>query len=61
MQEVTRKEGESFENLLRRFSKRVSQSGVLMAARKKMYHEKPLSKRVMREQAIRKKSRKGRE
>lgn len=58
MQEVTRKEGESFDNLLRRFNKRVSQSGVLMSARKNMYHEKPISKREQREQAIRKRARK---
>jgi small subunit ribosomal protein S21 len=54
LQEVTRKDRESFENLFRRFNRRVQQSGVLSQARKKMYHEKPISKKVQREEAIRK-------
>lgn len=50
---VTRKDGkESLENLIRRFNKKVSQSGVLAAARDNQYHQKPLSKRERREKAI---------
>jgi len=54
LQEVTRKDRESFENLFRRFNRRVQQSGVLSLARKKMYKEKKISKKVQREEAIRK-------
>lgn len=56
--EVTRKEQESFENLLRRFNRKVQQFGILPVARKKMYFNKPLSKREQREIAIRKKIKK---
>lgn len=59
MLQVTRKdEKESVENLIRRFNKKVQQAGVLSAARKKQYFEKPLSKREQREIAIRKRARK---
>ena len=43
---------------MRRFNKRVIQSGVLGEARKKRYFEKPLSKTEQREIAIRKRLRK---
>jgi len=57
--QVTRKDDrESLENLLRRFNKKVQQSGVLGVARRKKYFEKPLSKREQREIAIRKRARK---
>jgi small subunit ribosomal protein S21 len=58
VQEVIRKPDESFENLLRRFNKRVQQSGVLPLAKRKQYFERPLSKRDQREIAIRKRARK---
>ncbi len=59
MLQVTRKDDrESLENLLRRFNKKVQQSGVLGVARRKKYFEKPLSKREQREIAIRKRARK---
>lgn len=54
MQEVTRKDNESFENLFRRFNRRVQQSGVLSKARKKMYFEKDQSRAMLREEAVRK-------
>lgn len=54
MQEVTRKDNESFENLFRRFNRRVQQSGVLSKARKKMYFEKEQSRAMLREEAVRK-------
>lgn len=44
--------------MIRRFSKKVQQSGVLGVARRRQYFEKPLSKREAREIAIRKSARK---
>lgn len=59
MLQVTRKdEQESLENLLRRFNKKVQQSGVLGVARRRKFYEKPLSKREQRVIAIRKRARK---
>lgn len=58
MLQVDRKEEESLESLIRRFNKKVSQSGVLTAARRKKFYEKPLTKREEREIAIRKRARK---
>ncbi len=56
--QVTLKEGESTESMVRRFNKKVIQSGIVATARKKRYFEKPLSKREAREVAIRKRIRK---
>lgn len=58
MLQVIRKDDESTESLIRRFNKKVNQSGVLSVARKKKYFEKPISKREQREIAIRKRARK---
>lgn len=58
LQVVRKDDRESLENLIRRFNKKVQQSGVLGVARRKKYFEKPLSKREAREIAIRKKARK---
>ncbi len=58
MLQVVRKDDESTESLIRRFNKKVNQSGVLSVARKKKYFEKPISKREAREIAIRKRVRK---
>lgn len=56
---VTRKDGnESIENLLRRFSRKVSQSGVLTGAKQTQYFEKPMSKRDRRRSAINRRERK---
>jgi len=53
--QVIRKDpNESVENLIRRFNKKVAQSGVLVVAKKKRYFEKPISKKKQREIAIRK-------
>jgi len=54
MQQVIRKEKESFENLIRRFNRKVHQSGNLAIAKKRQFFEKPPSKRKQREAAIRK-------
>lgn len=59
MVQVTRKdEKEANENLIRRFNRKVLQSGVLAEAKSSMRFEKPLSKRERRSQAIVRKSRK---
>lgn len=55
---VTRKdENEALENVIRRFNKKVSQAGVLSAARRKQYYEKSPTKRQLREAALRKQER----
>ncbi|MGH7156708.1 MAG: 30S ribosomal protein S21 [Candidatus Saccharimonadales bacterium] len=59
MIQVTRKDSkESIENLLRRFSRKVQQSGVLAEAKQGQYFEKPLSKRDRRAKAIVRRARK---
>lgn len=59
MIQVTRKDSkESLENLLRRFNRKVQQSGVLSKAKQNQYFEKPLSKRDRRSKAIIRKQRK---
>ena len=58
LQVIRKDDRESLENLIRRFNKKVQQSGVLGVARRKKYFEKPISKREAREIAIRKKARK---
>ncbi len=55
MVEVRRKEGESVESLLRRFTKRVQQSGVLLRAKRGRFYEPPKTKRKVREDALRRK------
>lgn len=53
MIQVTRKDSrESTENLLRRFSRKVQQSGVVAAVKHGQYFEKPQSKRDRRVRAI---------
>jgi ribosomal protein S21 len=53
MIEVTRKDAkESPENLLRRFNRRVQQSGLVIAVKQGQYFEKPMSKRERRNKAI---------
>ncbi len=53
MIEVTRKDGkESTENLVRRFNRRVQQSGMIIAVKQGQYFEKPISKRDRRAKAI---------
>lgn len=52
MIEVKRKDRESSENLIRRFSRRVQQSGVLVQARRSRFRTDEKSKREMREGAM---------
>jgi len=53
MIEVTRKDSkESAENLVRRFNRRVQQSGMIIAVKQGQYFEKSISKRERRAKAI---------
>ena len=52
MIEVKRKERESSESLIRRFSRRIQQSGVLVQARRSRFRTDEKSKREMRQGAM---------
>lgn len=53
MIQVTRKDGkESTENLIRRFTRKVQQAGVITTVKQGEFFEKPLSKRDRRKKAI---------
>jgi len=54
--EVRRKEGESIEGLLRRFTKKLQQSGRLLTAKKNRFYQPPPNKREIKEDALRRKS-----
>lgn len=56
MPEVRIGDNESFESLLRRFSKRVQQSGVLSEVRRREFFEKPSIRRKKKAAAKRRKS-----
>jgi len=59
MIQVTRKDSkESAENLMRRFGRKVQQSGVLAEAKTGQYFEKSMSKRDRRAKAIVRRERK---
>ncbi len=59
MIQVTRKDSkESLENLLRRFSRKVQQSGSIIRVKQGQHFEKPISKRDRRSKAIIRKERK---
>ncbi|PID32173.1 30S ribosomal protein S21 [Candidatus Saccharibacteria bacterium] len=59
MIQVTRKDSkESTENLLRRFTRKVQQAGVVATVKQGQYFEKPISKRDRREKAIIRRERK---
>ena len=53
MVEVKRKDGESFESLMRRFSRKIQQSGVLVRARRTRFFEPARSRNLLREDAAR--------
>ncbi len=53
MLEVKKKDNESFEALMRRFSKKLLQSGRILQAKKIRYHQKPLNKRAQKLKALR--------
>ena len=59
MIQVTRKDSqEANENLIRRFNRKVQQSGVLARVKALQYFEKPVSKTDRRKRAIVRKARK---
>jgi small subunit ribosomal protein S21 len=51
--EVKKKDGESFESLMRRFNRKIQQSGVLIRARKIRFFEPTKSRNIERENAAR--------
>lgn len=51
--EVKKKKGESFESLMRRFTRRIQDSGRILQARKIRFHDKGKSKNAERTAAIR--------
>ncbi|NCN07111.1 30S ribosomal protein S21 [Candidatus Falkowbacteria bacterium] len=53
MAEVKRKKGETFEALVRRFSKKIQQSGRLIQSRKIRYYEPKKNKTAVRSAASR--------
>ncbi len=53
---VVGSENESFDNLLKRFNKKVQQSGILSEVRRREFFEKPSIKRKRKEAAKRRKS-----
>jgi ribosomal protein S21 len=59
MIQVTRKDSkESVENVLRRFTRKVQQSGILATVKQVQHFEKPMSKRDRRTKAIIRRARK---
>ncbi|MBM3142438.1 MAG: 30S ribosomal protein S21 [Chloroflexi bacterium] len=56
MPEVKLSQGESFESLIRRFSKKVQQEGIISETRRRGFYEKPSIKRKRKEAAKRRKS-----
>ena len=54
MLEVKKKDNESFESLIRRFTRKTIQSGKLIQAKKVRFYQKPESKRAVKQRAIRK-------
>ena len=56
MAEVRVGENETFESALRRFNKKIQQSGILAEARRREHYEKPSVKRKRKALAARKKA-----
>lgn len=51
--EIKRKEKESVQSLIRRFTKAVQKSGILLRAREKMYKDRNLSEEKKKRKALR--------
>jgi len=51
--EAKRKKGESFESLLRRFKRKIQQSGIILQSRKIRYHQPSKSRNRQRNDALR--------
>lgn len=56
MMEIKRKKGETFEAFLRRFNKRLMQSGILLQYKKIRYLEKGKSRNMQKQSAVKRKS-----
>ena len=56
MTSVVTGKGESFESLLKRFSRKVQQDGILAEARRREHYEKPSVKRKRKEAAKKRKT-----
>ena len=56
--EVTKKERETSQSLVRRFSKRVKQSGLLIRARKNKYKQRKKSRQLKNRAALRREEKK---
>lgn len=54
MVQVRKKDGESPEALLRRFTRKIQQSGLIIRAKKGQHYQKPKTQEQMREDAVRK-------
>jgi len=54
--EVKLNDGESFESMMRRFTKKVQQAGVISETRRRGFFEKPSIKRKRKQAAKRRKS-----
>ena len=54
MVKVKKREGEVTGSLIRRFSRSVQQSGILLEVRKKKFYQKPKNKKQRRHSALRK-------
>lgn len=50
---IRRRENESNERLIRRFSRRIQTSGLLLRAKKRQYFEKPKNRNQKRKDALR--------
>lgn len=51
--EIKKKEKESVQNLIKRFTKAVQKSGILLRAREKLYKDRNLSETKKKEKALR--------
>lgn len=51
--DVKKKKGERFDSLLRRFNRRVLESGKVFEARKHRHNDRPQNKRRVKERALR--------
>lgn len=51
--EVKKQERETTQALIRRFAKRVKQSGILLWARKSRFHKRPKSRQMKKRAALR--------
>lgn len=52
--EITKQEKEATASVLKRFAKKVKESGILKKARAYQFRTRPISKRIKKEQALKK-------